>query len=156
MVSEPIKVGAKAPAFKLPASTGETIGLADYKGQRVVIYFYPRADTPGCTKEACGFRDAIASYKKLDVPVFGISPDPVEDVTSFAKKFDVNYPLLADADHAVAEQYGVWQEKSLYGKRYWGVVRTTFVIGLYGRIERVFEKVNPEGHEREVMTTILT
>ena len=151
MVSEPIKVGAKAPAFKLPASTGETIGLADYKGQRVVIYFYPRADTPGCTKEACGFRDAIASYKKLDVPVFGISPDPVEDVKAFGEKFNLNFPLLADADHAICEKYGVWQEKSMYGKKYFGAARTTFVIDADGKIEHVFERVKPEGHDREVL-----
>src|SRR5215218_3319715 len=106
MATETIQAGAKAPTFKLPSSTGETIDLADYKGKKVVLYFYPRADTPGCTKEACGFRDAIASYKKLGVPVFGISPDPVEDVTKFADKFKLNFPLLADADHAVAEAYG--------------------------------------------------
>ena len=145
------EVGSKAPTFKLPSSTGDDINLADYKGKRVVLYFYPRADTPGCTKEACGFRDAIASYKKLDVPVFGISPDPVEDVRKFAEKFKLNFPLLADADHAVCEKYGVWQEKSMYGKKYWGAARTTFIIGADGKIEHVFEKVKPEGHDREVL-----
>jgi len=145
------EVGSKAPKFKLPSSTGEDINLADYKGKRVVLYFYPRADTPGCTKEACGFRDAIASYKKLDVPVFGISPDPVEDVRKFAEKFKLNFPLLADADHSVCEKYGAWQEKSMYGKKYWGAARTTFVIGAGGKIEHVFEKVKPEGHDREVL-----
>jgi peroxiredoxin Q/BCP len=143
--------GAVAPRFKLPASDGQTIDLADYKGKRVVLYFYPRADTPGCTKEACSFRDAIASYKKLDVPVFGISPDPVEDVTKFAEKFQLNFPLLADADHAVTEKYGVWQEKSMYGKKYMGAARTTFIIGADGKIEHVFEKVKPEGHDQEVL-----
>jgi len=145
------EVGSKAPTFKLPSSTGDDINLADYKGKRVVLYFYPRADTPGCTKEACGFRDAIASYKKLDVPVFGISPDPVEDVRKFAEKFKLNFPLLADADHSVCEKYGVWQEKSMYGKKYWGAARTTFIIGADGKIEHVFEKVKPEGHDREVL-----
>jgi peroxiredoxin Q/BCP len=144
-------VGKAAPKFKLPASNGETIDLADYKGKRVVLYFYPRADTPGCTKEACGFRDAIASYKKLGVPVFGISPDPVEDVKDFAEKFKLNFPLLADADHAVCEKYGVWQEKSMYGKKYFGAARTTFVIGPDGKVEHVFEKVKPDGHDREVL-----
>jgi thioredoxin-dependent peroxiredoxin len=144
--------GTPAPKFELPASTGNTIALGDFAGrQRVVLYFYPKADTPGCTVEACGFRDAIASYQKLDVPVFGISPDPVEDVKKFADKFNLNFPLLADADHSVAEKYGVWQEKSMYGKKYWGVARTTFVIGKDGRIEQVFEKVKPDGHEREVV-----
>jgi peroxiredoxin Q/BCP len=144
-------VGSKAPAFKLPASNGETISLKDFAGQTVVLYFYPKADTPGCTKEACGFRDAIASYKKIKAAVFGISPDPVEDVTKFAEKFKLNFPLLADADHSVAEKYGVWGEKSMYGKKYWGVLRTTFVIGKDGKIAHVFEKVKPEGHDQEVL-----
>ena len=151
MPTESLKPGDKAPTFKLPASTDEAIDLADYKGQRVVLYFYPRADTPGCTKEACGFRDAIAGYKKLGVPVFGVSPDPVKDVKEFAEKFKLNFPLLADEDHAVCEKYGVWQEKSMYGKKYMGAARTTFVISGDGKIEHVFEKVKPEGHDQEVL-----
>src|SRR5438093_12454445 len=99
-----VSQGKPAPKFKLPASTGETIDLSSLKGQRVVLYFYPRADTPGCTKEACGFRDAIASYKKLGVPVFGVSPDPIADVKKFAQKFKLNFPLLADEDDSVAEK----------------------------------------------------
>ena len=145
------KAGGKAPHFSLPASTDETIDLKDFAGKSVVLYFYPKADTPGCTKEACGFRDAIASYKKLGVPVFGISPDPVEDVKKFAEKFELNFPLLADADHSVAEKYGVWGEKNMYGKKYWGVLRTTFIIGADGKIAHVFEKVKPEGHDAEVL-----
>src|SRR3977135_646143 len=102
--------GDKAPAFKLPSGAGETISLADFAGKKtVVLYFYPRADTPGCTKEACGFRDALADYDKAKVVVLGISPDPDKDVTKFAEKFHLNFPLLADADHAVAEKYRVWQ-----------------------------------------------
>jgi peroxiredoxin Q/BCP len=151
MPAQLLQAGAKAPGFKLPASTGETFSLAGYNGRRVVIYFYPRADTPGCTKEACGFRDAVASYKKLDVPVFGVSPDGIDDVKKFAEKFKLNFPLLADADHAVCEKYGVWQEKSMYGKKYFGAARTTFVIGADGKVEHVFEKVKPEGHDREVL-----
>jgi thioredoxin-dependent peroxiredoxin len=150
-MAETLQAGDKAPSFKLPASTGESIDLSDFQGRRVVLYFYPRADTPGCTKEACGFRDAIASYQKLDVPVFGISPDPVKDVTQFAEKFNLNFPLLADEDHAVTEKYGVWQEKSMYGKKYWGAGRTTFVISPEGKIEHVFEKVKPEGHDQQVL-----
>jgi peroxiredoxin Q/BCP len=146
-----VKEGSAAPKFKLPASTGETVDLASLRGKTVVLYFYPRADTPGCTKEACGFRDAIASYKKLDAAVFGISPDPLKDVTKFAEKFKLNFPLLADEDHAVAEKYGVWQEKSMYGKKYMGAARTTFIISPAGKIERVFEKVKPEGHDQEVL-----
>jgi peroxiredoxin Q/BCP len=147
-----IAAGKVAPKFHLPASTGETIELAKFAGKKVVVlYFYPRADTPGCTKEACGFRDAHAEFDKAKVAVLGISPDPVEDVTSFANKFSLNFPLLADADHAIAEKYGVWQEKSMYGKKYMGVARTTFVIGKDGHIAHVFEKVKPEGHDLEVL-----
>ena len=145
------KPGDKAPMFNLPSSTGETIDLAKLKGQRAVLYFYPRADTPGCTKQACGFRDAIATYRALDVPVFGISPDPVEDVKRFAEKFQLNFPLLADVDHSVADRYGVWQEKSMYGKTYLGVARTTFVIGADGKVAHVLEKVKPKGHDQEVL-----
>ena len=145
-------VGGKAPSFKLPASNGKAIGLSDFAGKKtVVLYFYPRADTPGCTKEACGFRDALADYDAANVAVLGISPDPVEAVTKFADKFHLNFPLLADADHSVAEKYGVWQEKNMYGRKYWGAARTTFVIGKDGRIAHVFEKVKPEGHDRQVL-----
>src|SRR5436190_19052597 len=156
MSTETLKAGNKAPTFKLPSSTGEDINLADYKDKRVVLYFYPRADTPGCTKEACGFRDAIASYKKLDVPIFGVSPDPIDEVKKFSEKFELNFPLLADAEHKVCEKYGVWQEKSMYGKKYWGAARTTFVIGKDGKIEKVFEKVKPEGHDQEVLEYLKT
>ena len=150
-----IQVGRAAPQFKLPSSTGKTITLADFVGQRrVVLFFYPKADTPGCTTEACGFRDALPRFDESKVAVLGISPDSVEDVAKFAQKFRLNFPLLADADHAVAERFGVWREKTLYGKRYWGVARTTFVIGTDGRIERVFENVKPDGHEREVLEAL--
>src|SRR3954469_7150475 len=146
------KTGSKAPSFKLPASNGETISLADFAGEKtVVLYFYPRADTPGGTKEACGFRDALADYDRANVAVLGISPDPVEAVTKFAGKFHLNFPLLADPDHAATEKYGVWQEKSMYGRKYWGAARTTFVIDKAGRIAHVFEKVKPDGHDREVL-----
>jgi peroxiredoxin Q/BCP len=142
------QVGEKAPAFKLASSTGETIDSSKHKD--FVLYFYPKADTPGCTKETCGFRDALAGYKKLGVPVFGISPDPVKDVTDFGKKFDVNFPLLADTDHSVAEKYGVWGEKQMMGNKYMGVLRTTFVVK-DGKIAQVFEKVKPEGHDQQVL-----
>jgi peroxiredoxin Q/BCP len=146
------RVGETAPTFTLPASNGETIDLAKLiAAGRVVLYFYPRADTPGCTKEACGFRDARADYEKAKVAVLGISPDPVKDVTKFAEKFHLNFPLLADADHAVCDRYGAWQEKSMYGKKYWGAARMTFIINKGGKILHVFEKVKPEGHEKEVL-----
>src|SRR3954453_11042242 len=113
------KTGSKAPSFKLPSSDGMTISLADFAGEKtVVLYFYPRADTPGCTTEACGFRDALADYDRADVAVLGISPDPVAAVTKFAQKFHVNFPLLAVEDHAVTQRYGAWQEKSMYGRKY--------------------------------------
>jgi peroxiredoxin Q/BCP len=150
--SEILQAGSDAPKFVLPASTGNSVDLsALFKTKTVVLYFYPRADTPGCTKEACGFRDALADYDKSNVAVLGISPDSPEDVTKFAEKFHLNFPLLADADHHVAEQYGVWQEKSNYGKTYFGVVRTTFVIDKDGKVAHVFEKVKPEGHDQEVL-----
>lgn len=151
----PVAVGKSAPKFRLPASTGKTISLDDYKGkQTLVLYFYPRADTPGCTTEACAFRDALADYDKAKVAVLGISPDDQKAVTKFADKFHLNFPLLADADHAVAEKYGVWQEKSMYGKKYWGAARTTFVIGKDGKVLHVFEKVKPAGHDQEVLEWI--
>jgi peroxiredoxin Q/BCP len=146
--------GDKAPDFELLDQDGKPVKMSDHAGETVVLYFYPRADTPGCTKQACGFRDAIASYKKLRVPVFGISPDPVEDVTKFAEKFQLNFPLLADEDHAVSEKYGVWGEKSMYGKKYMGVARTTFIIGPDGKVARVFERVKPEGHDQEVFAAL--
>jgi peroxiredoxin Q/BCP len=149
--------GRSAPKFKLPASSGKTIELGEFTGKKqVVLYFYPKADTPGCTKEACGFRDALSDYDRANVAVLGISPDPVQDVAAFATKFHLNFPLLADADHAVAQEYGVWQEKQNYGKTYWGVVRTTFVIGKDGKIAHVFEKVKPEGHDQEVLEWLKT
>ncbi|MGC4033390.1 MAG: thioredoxin-dependent thiol peroxidase [Tepidisphaeraceae bacterium] len=140
-----------APKFSLAASDGSTVSSDALKGKKYVLYFYPKADTPGCTKETCGFRDALAGYKELNVPVFGISPDPVKDVTKFAQKFDVNFPLLADEDHSIAEAFGVWGEKAMYGKKYMGVLRTTFVVDEKGTIAKVFESVKPEGHDQEVL-----
>lgn len=145
--------GSPAPAFSLPSSDGRNISLADYANKTVVLYFYPKADTPGCTVEACGFRDAIASYGKIGVEVLGVSPDPIDAVTQFARKFNLTFPLLADADHKVCEAYGVWVQKSMYGKTYMGAARTTFIIK-DGKIAKVFEKVKPEGHEKEVLAAL--
>jgi thioredoxin-dependent peroxiredoxin len=145
-------IGKPAPPFKLDSSTGKPIALADFKHkQTVVLYFYPKADTPGCTKESCGFRDALADFDQQKIAVLGISPDPVKDVDKFSRKFALNFPLLADTDHAIAEKYGVWVEKSMYGKKYMGVARTTFVIDQDGKIAHIFEKVKPEGHDQEVL-----
>ena len=116
-----------------------------------MLFFYPRADTAGCTTEACGFRDDIAAFRDAGVSVVGISPDPVKAVRRFAEKFGLGFPLLADEDHAVAARYGVWQEKSMYGRKYMGVARTTVVVGRGGKVLHVFEKVKPAGHSREVI-----
>jgi peroxiredoxin Q/BCP len=151
----PLAAGTKAPAFDLESSTGERVKLSDFAGKKtVVLYFYPRADTPGCTKEACGFRDALADYDKAKVAVLGISPDATKAVTKFAGKFDLNFPLLADPDHAVADEYGVWGEKRFMGRAYMGAARVTFVIGKDGVIRHVFENVKPDGHDREVVAWI--
>ncbi len=143
--------GTPAPAFELPSSTGGNVKLADYTGKPLVLYFYPKADTPGCTTQACGFNDAAAEYDKANVAVVGVSPDPMKPVAKFAEKFGLGFPLLADADHAVCEKYGVWQEKSMYGKKYMGAARTTFLIDGDGKVAKVFEKVKPQGHEAEVL-----
>jgi thioredoxin-dependent peroxiredoxin len=116
--------------------------------------FLSQGRPPGCTKEACGFRDALPQYDKSKIAVLGISPDKIEAVNRFARKYSLNFPLLADADHSVAEKYGVWQEKRMYGRKYWGVARTTFVIGKDGKVMHVFEKVKPAGHEKEILDWI--
>jgi peroxiredoxin Q/BCP len=143
--------GSAAPDFRLPSSTGGEVGLSDFSGKTLVLYFYPKADTPGCTTQACGFRDATADYEAAGVSVVGVSPDPLKPVEKFATKRDLAFPLLADEDHAVCEAYGVWQEKSMYGKTYMGAARTTFLIDGSGTVRKVFEKVKPAGHEAEVL-----
>jgi len=149
------RIGTIPPQFALPSSTGETIDIASFVGNKpLVLYFYPHADTPGCTKQACGFRDALSEYGKAKVAILGISPDPIKSVTAFAKKFKLNFPLMADEDHAVAEKYGVWQRKSMFGVKYWGVVRTTFIINKHGKIAHIFERVRPSGHEKRVLEWI--
>lgn len=155
MSDKVISAGKTAPEFRLASSVDKEIALSDFKGKRVVLFFYPRADTPGCTREACGFNDAMTDYTKAGAVVLGISPDPVADVKKFAEKFHLGYPLLADTDHSIAEAYGVWQQKQMMGKTFMGVVRTTFLIGKNGKIERVFEKVKPDGHEAEVLKALV-
>ncbi len=145
------KAGEKAPTFTLDASNGKQIKLADLAGKTVILYFYPKADTPGCTREACGFRDAQAEYHKRGFLVLGISPDPLADVEKFATKYSLNFTLLADPDHAIAEKYGVWQQKTMAGRDYMGVARTTFIIGPDGTILHTFENVKPDGHDQEVL-----
>ena len=149
-----VEVGKKAPAFSLPASSGETVALKDFQGKSVVLYFYPKDDTPGCTKEACDFRDSVKKFTRKDAVVLGVSPDSVESHDRFIAKFDLPFVLLADEDHKVADKYGVWTEKSMYGKTYMGVERTTFVIGPNGVVKAVFRKVKVDGHVDEVLEAV--
>jgi peroxiredoxin Q/BCP len=146
--------GKKAPPFSLASDSGEPITLAGLKGKKVVLYFYPKDDTSGCTVEACEFRDNWSAVKKAGAVVLGVSPDAVASHVKFKKKFELPFPLLADPDHAVAERYGVWGEKSMYGRKYFGINRTTFVIDEEGRILKVFEKVKPKGHAAEVLEAV--
>jgi thioredoxin-dependent peroxiredoxin len=147
-------VGEEAPEFTLPDQDGNPVSLSGLRGQRVVLYFYPKADTPGCTTQACGVRDHRADYEHAGAVVLGVSPDPVKRVAAFDQKYGLGFPLLADADHAVAEAYGVWVQKSMYGREYMGVERSTFVIGPDGRIERVLRKVKPGEHDRLVLDAL--
>ena len=149
-----LKTGDKAPAFSLPADTGETISLKDLKGKPVVLYFYPKDDTSGCTVEACEFRDNWKDVKRSGAVVLGVSPDGVVSHQRFRTKFSLPFPLLADEGHKVADAYGAWGEKSMYGRKYQGILRTTFLIGGDGKIVRVFEKVKPKGHAAEVLAAV--
>jgi peroxiredoxin Q/BCP len=146
--------GDKAPTFTLPDQNGDSVKLSNFKGQTVVLYFYPRADTPGCTTQACGVRDHFEDYAEIGARVIGVSPDEVADVKKFAEKFDLDFTLLADADHAIAEKYGTWVEKSMYGKKYMGVQRATFLIDAEGKIAKVFPKVSPKTHDDIVLKAL--
>lgn len=148
------QAGDAAPQFSLPSDEGKKIALKELRGRPVVLYFYPKDDTSGCTTEACEFRDHWSDVEAAGAVVLGVSPDPVESHAKFRKKFDLPFPLLADTDHSVAEAYGVWGEKSMYGRKYEGVHRTTFLIGPDGRITHVFEKVKPAGHAAEVLAAL--
>ena len=143
--------GDKAPDFTLPDQHGNPVSLADLRGKDVVLYFYPKADTPGCIAQACGVRDHRADYDKAGAVVVGISPDPIKRIAKFDEKYGLSFPLLADEDHRVAEAYGVWVEKSMYGRKYMGVERTTFVIGPDGAIKDVLRKVKPAEHDSLVL-----
>lgn len=149
-----LKEGSKAPDFTLLTDAGEKLKLSSLAGSKVVLYFYPKADTPGCTKEACGFRDQFPALGGLDAIVLGVSPDPVNSVARFKAKYNLPFSLLADEEHKVAEKYGVWVEKSMYGKTYMGVERTTFIIGKDGKIAKIFRKVKVDGHTAEVLAAL--
>lgn len=152
-----IQEGHQAPDFKLPASDGSVVQLKDFKGKKnVVLYFYPKDDTPGCTTEACNFRDAIKPINKTDTVVLGVSPDSVAKHEKFIAKYDLPFLLLADEDNKVCTAYGVWVEKNMYGRKYMGVARTTFVIDQSGKIVKIFEKVKPQDHHTEVLEVLKT
>jgi peroxiredoxin Q/BCP len=149
-----LKQGDRAPTFSLPSDTGETIALGDFKGTPVVLYFYSKDDTSGCTVEACEFRDRWKDVRKAGAVILGVSPDDTASHRKFRTKYDLPFPLLADEGHQLAEKYGAWGEKSMYGRKYQGILRTTFLIGGDGKIVRVFQKVKPKGHAAEVLAAL--
>ncbi len=146
-----LEPGNTAPDFTLPDQEGNEVSLSGLRGKNVVLYFYPKADTTGCTTQACGVRDHRPDYEQADAVVLGVSPDPVPKIAKFDVKYGLGFPLLADEDHAVAEAYGVWVEKSMYGRRYMGIERSTFVIGPDGVIKQIFRKVKPAEHDDLVL-----
>jgi peroxiredoxin Q/BCP len=144
----------RAPAFTLTADDGSKVRLSDMKGRPVVLYFYPRDDTPGCTREACAFRDRKADLQKLGAVVLGVSTDSLESHRRFREKFELNFPLLVDADHKVAQRYGAWREKNMYGKKTMGIQRSTFLIDASGRIAKVWKNVKVDGHDDQVLAAL--
>jgi peroxiredoxin Q/BCP len=151
-----LKEGDKAPAFDVATSGGGRLSLADFKGQNVILYFYPKDDTPGCTKEACAFRDAYADFKKRGAVVLGVSTDPVKAHDKFVEKFQLPFTLLADTDKKIVEAYGVWGEKVFMGRKYLGTHRVTFLIGPDGKIKKIWPTVKPEEHAAEVLAALAT
>ena len=149
-----IEEGKPAPDFELATDAGERVKLSDYRGQPVVLYFYPKDDTPGCTVEACGFRDAHTAFEERGAVILGVSPDDEASHVKFKQKYSLPFPLLADPEHEVADQYGVWGEKKYAGKTYWGVNRTTFVIDADGNVARVMKNVKPDGHPDQVLAAL--
>lgn len=147
----PISAGIPAPEFEMLDDTGASRKLSDFRGKNVVLYFYPKDDTPGCTKEACNFRDDYSAYEKAGVVILGVSPDSVESHVKFKKKFQLQFPLLADDEHKVCDAFGVWGPKKFMGKEYEGVLRTTFLIDTEGTIKKVYENVRPAEHSSELL-----
>ena len=153
MASE-LKVGDKAPGFSLKTEDGRTVSLASLKGAQIVLYFYPKDDTPGCTKEACGFRDSITSMEKADAVVLGVSMDDADSHARFITKYGLPFPLLCDEDGTVSKAYGVYKKKNMYGKIYWGIERSTFIIDETGKLKAIFRKVKVDGHVAEVRAAL--
>lgn len=149
-----LKEGDKAPVFAAETSGGGKVSLSDYTGKNVILYFYPKDDTPGCTKEACAFRDGFADFKKKGAVIFGVSPDSVKSHDKFVEKFKLPFTLLADVDKKIVEAYGVWGEKSFMGRKYMGVFRVTFLIGPDGKIRKIWPNVKPEEHAAEVLAEL--
>ncbi len=149
-----LKAGAPAPDFSLPTGTGETLSLRDLIGKKVVLYFYPKDNTSGCTREACAFNDNLSRIRRKGAVVIGVSPDSVSSHEKFAGKYDLSFPLVSDEKKALVKKYGVWKEKSLYGRKYMGVERTTFVIDELGKILHIFPKVKVDGHVAEVLAVL--
>jgi peroxiredoxin Q/BCP len=149
-----IEPGKKAPSFSLPDQDGKKHSLADYAGQPLVLYFYPKDDTPGCTKESCAFQDNLPKFKKSKAAVLGVSVLNSASKAKFADKYGLKFPLLADEDHSVMEKFGVWQEKSMYGKKYMGVARTTYLIGADGKVAKRWDGVKVDGHAEEVLAAV--
>src|SRR5690349_9458146 len=149
-----LQEGKPAPDFTLLDDAEKKVSLKDFRGQPLVIYFYPRADTPGCTTESCAFRDIFPKFQKLKVPVVGVSPDTAAAQAKFKKKYDLPFPLLADSDHKMATAYGVWKEKNMYGKKVMGIVRTTVIVDAAGKVQKIFPKVKVDGHAEEVLAAL--
>lgn len=149
-----LDVGKKAPDFSLLNQDEKKISLKNYLGQKVVLYFYPKDDTSGCTKEACGFSDDLPKFNKIDAVILGVSPDSVKSHKKFSEKYKLKFDLLADEEKLVLEKYGVWKEKSMYGRKYMGVERTTFIIDEKGKIKKIFNKVKVDGHNKEVLEAL--
>ncbi len=143
--------GDTAPDFQMPATAGRTVSLEDYKGKPLILYFYPKADTPGCTKEACAFQEAMPHLQEIGLDVIGVSPDKIKPIEKFAAKYGLTFPLASDEDHAVAERYGTWVEKSMYGRKYMGMERSTFLIGPDGKMLKMWRKVSVTGHADDVL-----
>ena len=151
-----LKVGSKAPDFTLMTGDGKELSLKDLRGKKVVLYFYPKDDTSGCTREACSFRDNVAVFKRKGAVIVGVSPDSPASHAKFASKYDLSFPLVSDEKKELVNKYGVWKEKSLYGRKYMGVERTTFVINAEGKIAAIFPKVKVDGHTDEVLAALET
>ncbi len=148
------KLNEAAPSFELPDDNGKVHKLEDYRGKKLILYFYPKDDTPGCTTEACNFRDDYSEFEKAGVIILGVSPDSVKSHRKFKSKYSLTFPLLADEGHVVCEKYGVWGKKKMMGREYDGVFRTTFLIGKDGKVVRIFENVKPADHSKEILAAI--